>query len=101
MLARRMLFIWHSIVLIKNKGKGPFYPKKLVYYSKKRSFSTHYCFFSPIFINLYVSCFYYNSIIMNAMTFSTTTQQKRMSRKIWAEVILTVILATAAFLLTI
>jgi hypothetical protein len=38
---------------------------------------------------------------MNTTTFSGTTQEKRMSRKIWAEVILTVILVAAAFLLTI
>ncbi len=39
--------------------------------------------------------------MMNTTTFSSAIQQKRIGRKIWVEVVLTVILATAAFLLTI
>lgn len=39
---------------------------------------------------------------MNTTTLNTTTvQQKRMNRKIWAEVVLTIILAIAVFLLTV
>ncbi|PWV45369.1 hypothetical protein C7475_11431 [Chitinophaga sp. S165] len=39
--------------------------------------------------------------MMNTTTFSSAIQQKRMGRKIRVEVLLTVILVAAAFLLTI
>lgn len=39
--------------------------------------------------------------MMNTTTLSSAIQQKRMSRKIWVEVLLTVILAAAALLVTI
>lgn len=39
--------------------------------------------------------------MMNTTTFSSPIQQKRMGRKIQVEILLTIILAAAAFLLTI